>query len=97
EAVASRAPSKYRRNMQWDSIFRVDLRVAGARPAPRQYRSRVTAERFVAAAFRLLETKTFEALSVADLAREAGRSVGAFYQRFGGKDDFLTVLLTAYF
>ena len=57
----------------------------------------MTAERFLAAALTLLEEKTFEALSVADLAREAGRSVGAFYQRFGSKDDFLTVLLTAYF
>jgi AcrR family transcriptional regulator len=57
----------------------------------------MTAERFLSAAFKLLETKTFEELSIADLAREAGRSVGAFYQRFGSKDDFLTVLLVAYF
>jgi AcrR family transcriptional regulator len=83
--------------MNTDSRFHVNPAVAGARPAPSQDRSRVTAERFIAAAFTLLETRTFEALSVADLAREAGRSVGAFYQRFGSKDDFLTVLMTAYF
>ncbi len=68
-----------------------------SRPAPSQDRSRRTAERFLDAAFKLLESKTFDELSVADLAREAGRSVGAFYQRFGGKDDFLVVLLVTYF
>jgi AcrR family transcriptional regulator len=57
----------------------------------------VTAERFVGAAVKLLESKTFEDLSVADLAREAGRSVGAFYQRFGSKDEFFVVLLVTYF
>jgi AcrR family transcriptional regulator len=82
--------------MNTDSRFSVNP--AGAvRPAPSQDRSRRTAERFLEAAFKLLETRTFEELSVADLAREAGRSVGAFYQRFGSKDDFLAVLLTTYF
>jgi len=80
-------------NMNTDSRLIVNPPAAGARPAPTQGRSRLTAERFIGAAFTLLETKTFEELSVADLAREAGRSVGAFYQRFGSKDDFLTVLL----
>lgn len=70
---------------------------SAVRPAPTQDRSRLTAERFVRAAFKLLETKTFDELSVADLAREAGRSVGAFYQRFGSKDDFLVTLLVTYF
>jgi len=83
--------------MNTDSPFRVNPPSGGARPAPSQDRSRLTAERFLTAALKLLESKTFEALSVADIAREAGRSVGAFYQRFGSKDDFLTVLLTAYF
>ena len=57
----------------------------------------MTAERFLSAAFKLLETRTFDELSIAELAREAGRSVGAFYQRFGSKDDFLAVLLVSYF
>lgn len=48
------------------------------------------------AALDLLRTRTFDELSVADLARRAGRSVGAFYQRFGSKDDFLASLLTTY-
>jgi AcrR family transcriptional regulator len=84
-------------NMNTDSSFDVNPSASGARPAPSQDRSRLTAERFVAAALKLLEASTFEALSVADIAREAGRSVGAFYQRFGSKDDFLTVLLDDYF
>ena len=83
--------------MNTDSSLPVNPPSAKARPAPLQGRSRVTAERFLAAALRLLETRTFEALSVADLAQEAGRSVGAVYQRFGSKDDFLTVLLNDYF
>jgi len=66
-------------------------------PAPRQERSRQTAEKFVAAAMDLLHSKTYAELSVAELAKRAGRSVGVFYQRFGSKDDFLEVLLDAFF
>jgi AcrR family transcriptional regulator len=83
--------------MNTDSPFDVNPVGGGVRPAPSQDRSRMTAERFLLAAFKLLETKTFDELSVADLAREAGRSVGAFYQRFGSKDDFLVTLLVTYF
>ena len=83
--------------MNTDSPFGVNPPSGVTRPAPSQDRSRKTAERFIEAAFKLLESKTFEELSVADLAREAGRSVGAFYQRFGSKDDFLGVLLRSYF
>jgi AcrR family transcriptional regulator len=83
--------------MNTDSRSSVNPPSGITRPAPSQDRSRKTAERFLDAAFRLLESKTFDELAVADLAREAGRSVGAFYQRFGSKDDFLVVLLVAYF
>ncbi len=83
--------------MNTDSPFGVNPGTELARPAASQDRSRKTAERFLGAAFKLLESKTFDELSVADLAREAGRSVGAFYQRFGSKDDFLAVLLVTYF
>ena len=66
-------------------------------PAPMQERSRATANRFVSAAIQLLREKTYAELSVAELAKVAGRSVGVFYQRFGSKDDFLAVLLSAFF
>lgn len=60
----------------------------------RQDRSRRTAERIVAAALELLDSKGFEDMSVAEIAARAGVSVGGFYARFPGKDallDFLNV------
>lgn len=86
--------------MNTDSYFPVKRGVTvGGKdmPAPMQRRSRETASRFVDTALDLLRTKTFAELSVAELAQEAGRSVGVFYQRFGSKDDFLAVLLLAFF
>ncbi|MFC2952398.1 TetR/AcrR family transcriptional regulator [Marinicaulis aureus] len=60
---------------------------------PQQNRSRVTAEKFITAAFKMLETQTFAELSVGELARSAKRSVGSFYQRFGSKEEFLKILI----
>ncbi len=62
-----------------------------------QDRSRATARRIIDAAIELLHQKTYAELSVAELSRTAGRSVGVFYQRFGSKDEFLEVLLSAFF
>ena len=45
--------------------------------APRQGRSRETTERIFAAALDMLGGKSIEDISVADLARKAGVSVGA--------------------
>lgn len=59
---------------------------------PTQTRSKVTMERFIAAALRLVEAKRWEDISVAQLAAEAGSSVGAFYSRFGDKETLLEVL-----
>lgn len=86
--------------MNTDSHFSVKRSlVSGEKdmPAPRQERSRQTAGKFIAAAMELLLEKTYAELSVAELAKRAGRSVGVFYQRFGSKDDFLEVLLDAFF
>lgn len=52
----------------------------------KQARSRETRERLIAAGLRLLRRKTFDELSVAEIARAAGCSVGAFYVRFANKD-----------
>ncbi len=68
-----------------------------ALPAPMQQRSCTTAKLFVDAAITLLKEKTWTELSVAELAKRAGRSVGVFYQRFSSKDAFLDVLMTAHF
>ena len=82
--------------MNTDSLSDVKAPEGGALPASHQGRSRITAEKFVEAALDLLQTSTFDELSVADLAKRAERSVGAFYQRFGSKDDFLGSLLSTY-
>jgi AcrR family transcriptional regulator len=60
---------------------------------PRQDRSRDTHDRFVDAAQRLLaKGRSFHEISVAELAKEAEASVGAFYHRFRDKVALLHVL-----
>jgi len=61
---------------------------------PQQRRSRDTLDRFLAAIERLLLTKDFETITVAEIVREAHSSVGAFYQRFKHKDAILPYLAT---
>ena len=67
----------------------------GAKPAL-QTRSRQTRDKLVAALERLLRHKAFENISVAEIAREAGVSVGAVYTRFENKDAFIPVLFELY-
>ena len=64
----------------------------GALPA-KQARSRRTRDQLLAAGFRLVETRDFEAVSVADIAKAAGCSVGAFYFRFADKDAFFRAMI----
>ncbi len=52
----------------------------------RQARSQATRERIVGAAVELLERKPLEEISVAEIARRAGISVGGFYARFASRD-----------
>ena len=59
----------------------------------KQARSRRTRDRLLAAGRRLLDRGAFEATSIADIARAAGCSVGAFYHRFADKEAFFTVLI----
>lgn len=66
--------------------------IEGALPA-KQQRSRATRDRLVAAGFELVETRDFDALSVAEIAGAAGCSVGAFYVRFTDKDAFFRALV----
>lgn len=56
---------------------------------PQQERSRETSARITAAALALLERKSFAELSVNEIARRAGVSVGGFYARFESKDALL--------
>lgn len=59
---------------------------------PRQDRSVRTFLRILTAATELLNEKRFEEISVAEIARRAGSSVGAFYARIKNKDALLDCL-----
>ena len=67
--------------------------VVGNLPRPRQSRSLKTQEGFIEAGWAIVRGQSWESISVTDIARRAKRSVGVFYQRFGSKEDFLSVLL----
>jgi len=55
----------------------------------RQAQAIETANRIYAAAIELMDRKGFERLTIADISRRAGVSVGAFYHYFRSKDDIL--------
>jgi AcrR family transcriptional regulator len=59
----------------------------------RQGRSRKTYKALVAAGFRLLQKNEFESITIADICRAAGYSVGAFYSRFDSKNEFFDALV----
>jgi len=59
---------------------------------PRQARSQLTLGRTLDAAEALLGEKSWEEASVAEIAKRAGSSVGAFYARFRDKDALLSAL-----
>ncbi|HEX7080339.1 MAG TPA: helix-turn-helix domain-containing protein [Gammaproteobacteria bacterium] len=56
-----------------------------AKPAS-QHRSREKRDRILAAMDRLLQKRPFSAISVADLAAEAGTPAATIYQRFSNRD-----------
>jgi AcrR family transcriptional regulator len=64
---------------------------SGVRP-PQQARSRATLDRFLEAAMALLGERRFEDAPVAEIARRARSSVGAFYARFPDKEALLEFL-----
>ncbi len=67
----------------------------GIKPAS-QARSRATRDKLVAALERLLRTRSFDSLTMADLASEAGLAVGTVYRRFENKDAFIPVIFELY-
>jgi len=60
---------------------------------PQQQRSRATHDALLQAFRRLLRTKPFAEISVAEIAGAAGMSVGGFYARFAAKDALLVPLM----
>jgi AcrR family transcriptional regulator len=61
-------------------------------PAAVQERSRRTLKRIYEAGTRLLEQHGPSALTVANVASEAGVSTGSIYRRFGSKEQLLAVI-----
>jgi AcrR family transcriptional regulator len=64
---------------------------------PQQVRSQETMNHILDAAALLLETKTFKELTIADVVKQAGTSVGAFYGRFKDKEALLQALDERFF
>jgi len=61
--------------------------------APRQGRSLATLNRLLDAAENLLNERSLEEITVADIVARAGSSVGSFYARFPTKDALVVALL----
>lgn len=67
----------------------------GEKPA-QQARAQRTRDELVRALSRLLQRKSFEDIAVAEIAKEAGVSVGAVYRRFDNKDALIPALFEVY-
>jgi len=72
-----------------------ELGLDGVHPV-RQPRGRRTRDRLLNAGQRLITKHSIDALLVADIARAANCSVGAFYQRFRDKNAFFRALIAQY-
>lgn len=62
----------------------------------RQKRGQLTYDTLISTAFELLEQQEFDAVTIADLTREAGYSVGAFYAQFKSKDELLEAMVASH-
>src|ERR1700719_960646 len=67
--------------------------VAGLVLPAKQARRRMRRDRLLAAGRELLNRGAFEATSIGDIAKEAGCSGGAFYQRFPDKEAFFSIVV----
>ena len=63
---------------------------------PKQSRGHETQARLVDACLRLVEDRPFDQISIAQIAAEAGMSVGTFYRRFRSKEAILPDLFDVY-
>ncbi|HET8698892.1 MAG TPA: TetR/AcrR family transcriptional regulator [Gammaproteobacteria bacterium] len=59
----------------------------------RQKRSQKTYNALIETCFAMLEQREFSEISIAELARKAGYSVGAFYARFKSKDELFNAMI----
>ncbi len=73
----------------------VDKSKSGSTPI-KQRRSQKTYDALVETGLRMARERDLDDIPVAELAKEAGYSVGAFYARFATKDDFHRALMERY-
>jgi AcrR family transcriptional regulator len=59
----------------------------------KQKRGQKTYDRLIETGFKLLQNQELESITIAELARAAGYSVGAFYARFRSKDEFFEAMI----
>jgi len=57
-----------------------------------QKRSKKTYDALIKTGFRLLKKREWDSITVAEISRSAGYSVGAFYTRFRSKEELLDAL-----
>ena len=62
----------------------------------KQERSRETRRKLVASCLELVDRRPFDQVTVADIAKGAGVSVGNFYRRFASKEGILPDLYAVY-
>lgn len=66
---------------------------ASGKLAIKQERGHITYDALIEAGFKLLAERDIEDISIFELSRVAGYSVGAFYARFRSKDEFFDALI----
>ncbi len=59
----------------------------------KQDRSKKTYDALITTGFKLLKKQEFDSITVAELSKSAGYSVGAFYARFRSKDEFFDAMV----
>jgi AcrR family transcriptional regulator len=67
-----------------------------AGPVAKQRRSQITYKALIDTGFRLLGERDFDSISIAEIAKEAGYSVGAFYARFENKEEYFRAMVDRY-
>lgn len=73
----------------------IDTFVATEMKPALQKRSREKAGRMLKAGHLLVEKHGYDGMRISDIAKEAGCSVGIFYERFGDKENFFKLMLGA--
>ena len=63
----------------------------------KQNRSKKTYDALIKTGFKLLKTREYDSITVSELSKSAGYSVGAFYTRFRSKDEFFDALVVHHF